>query len=229
MSPPSPLLASAPAERNGLNAAWPDNPSEADGNSNSTSEATKLLGGENAEGRPRVATMAAAMAIGVSSPASRRLIAPRTLTSCYQVFLAALDTTIVLTAYGAIGSDLHALNQTSWIATACVPLFRQRAFAFLPYAHARAALQLLCSPHLLSATVWEAERYLRPQATGAAQLLRLRRGQPLLRARTEHNSDHPGTGTVYLVQPNFSSPSQRSVMWSFPSQWLCLNDADDML
>ena len=45
MFPPSPLLASALAERNGLNAAWPDNPSEADGNSNSASEATRLLGG----------------------------------------------------------------------------------------------------------------------------------------------------------------------------------------
>jgi hypothetical protein len=34
------------------------------------------------------------------------------------IFLAALDQTIVACAYVAIGSDLKALNKTSWIATA---------------------------------------------------------------------------------------------------------------
>lgn len=35
----------------------------------------------------------------------------------HQVFLAALDQTIIVASYGKIGSDLKALNLTSWIAT----------------------------------------------------------------------------------------------------------------
>lgn len=35
-----------------------------------------------------------------------------------QVLLSAADQTLVVTTYGRIGSDLHALNNTSWIATA---------------------------------------------------------------------------------------------------------------
>ncbi|KAI5858775.1 major facilitator superfamily domain-containing protein [Tricharina praecox] len=34
------------------------------------------------------------------------------------IFLAAMDNTIVVSSYGAIGNDLHELNRTSWIATA---------------------------------------------------------------------------------------------------------------
>jgi hypothetical protein len=34
------------------------------------------------------------------------------------VFLAAADGTIIVTSYGKIGSELHALNKTSWIANA---------------------------------------------------------------------------------------------------------------
>jgi hypothetical protein len=34
------------------------------------------------------------------------------------IFLSAIDQTIVASAYGEIGSDLKALNNTSWIATA---------------------------------------------------------------------------------------------------------------
>ena len=33
------------------------------------------------------------------------------------VFLSAMDQTIIVSSYGRIGSDLHALNNTSWIAT----------------------------------------------------------------------------------------------------------------
>jgi MFS family permease len=33
-------------------------------------------------------------------------------------FLVAIDTTIVLSAYASIGTDLNALQSTSWIATA---------------------------------------------------------------------------------------------------------------
>ncbi|PVI03376.1 MFS general substrate transporter [Periconia macrospinosa] len=46
------------------------------------------------------------------------------------VFLAAADQTLVVTTYGTIGTELHALNKTSWIATsyfltlaACQPLY----------------------------------------------------------------------------------------------------------
>ena len=34
-----------------------------------------------------------------------------------QIFLAAADQTIIVACYGKIGSDLEALNNTSWIAT----------------------------------------------------------------------------------------------------------------
>jgi hypothetical protein len=34
------------------------------------------------------------------------------------VFLAAADQTLVVSTYGTIGTELHALNNTSWIATA---------------------------------------------------------------------------------------------------------------
>lgn len=37
-----------------------------------------------------------------------------------QVFLAAMDNTIVVSSYGAIGTEMKELNRTSWIATACV-------------------------------------------------------------------------------------------------------------
>ena len=35
----------------------------------------------------------------------------------HQVFLSAADQTIIMASYGQIGSDLKALNLTSWIAT----------------------------------------------------------------------------------------------------------------
>jgi len=49
------------------------------------------------------------------------------------VLLSAADQTLIVTTYGKIGSDLKALNNTSWIATAYVIFF---AFInlFLPYA-----------------------------------------------------------------------------------------------
>ena len=37
-------------------------------------------------------------------------------------FLSAADQTIVISSYGRIGSELGALNKTSWLATACVNL-----------------------------------------------------------------------------------------------------------
>lgn len=39
------------------------------------------------------------------------------LTRLLQVFLSAADQTIIVASYGQIGSDLEALNLTSWIAT----------------------------------------------------------------------------------------------------------------
>jgi hypothetical protein len=44
------------------------------------------------------------------------------------VFLAAADQTIIVSSYGKIGSEMQALNKTSWIATASVALvFRVNA------------------------------------------------------------------------------------------------------
>lgn len=38
------------------------------------------------------------------------------------VFLGAADQTIVVSSYGKIGSELNALNKTSWLATGYAPL-----------------------------------------------------------------------------------------------------------
>ena len=38
------------------------------------------------------------------------------LLNCAQILLAAADQTIIIASYGQIGSDLHALNLTNWIA-----------------------------------------------------------------------------------------------------------------
>jgi predicted MFS family arabinose efflux permease len=43
---------------------------------------------------------------------------PHEETHCKQVFLSAADQTLVVTTYGTIGTELHALSSTSWIATA---------------------------------------------------------------------------------------------------------------
>lgn len=37
--------------------------------------------------------------------------------ACFQIFLSAADQTIIIASYGKIGSDLNALNLTSWITT----------------------------------------------------------------------------------------------------------------
>lgn len=36
---------------------------------------------------------------------------------CFKIFLSAADQTIIVSSYGKIGSDLNALNKTSWIST----------------------------------------------------------------------------------------------------------------
>ena len=36
----------------------------------------------------------------------------------FQIYLGALDQTIIVSTYATIGNELHALNSTSWIATA---------------------------------------------------------------------------------------------------------------
>ncbi len=46
---------------------------------------------------------------------SRLWVLPALAIGC---FLSAADQTIVLSSYGQIGSDLDALNKTSWLATA---------------------------------------------------------------------------------------------------------------
>lgn len=52
------------------------------------------------------------------------------LTISHKIYLAAADQTLIVTSYGKIGSDLNALNLTSWIATSyfltlssCQPLY----------------------------------------------------------------------------------------------------------
>lgn len=52
------------------------------------------------------------------------------------IFLCALDQLLAVATYAKIGSDLHALNSTSWIATACVlfpipPSLRRHSFLVL--------------------------------------------------------------------------------------------------
>jgi hypothetical protein len=47
-----------------------------------------------------------------------------------QVFLAAADQTIIVSTYAKIGSEMNALNSTSWIATAY--LFPCGIFRTLP-------------------------------------------------------------------------------------------------
>ena len=44
------------------------------------------------------------------------------------IFLSAVDQTIVASAFATIGSDLHALNNTSWVATAYAVSDPTRAF-----------------------------------------------------------------------------------------------------
>jgi len=57
-----------------------------------------------------------ALCIGVRS--TTRADTSTTAYIVVKVFLAAADQTIIVSSYGRIGSDLHALNKTSWIATA---------------------------------------------------------------------------------------------------------------
>lgn len=68
--------------------------------------------------RKQMPYMFPALAIGV------RLETPhdRVVFHAYmnKVFLAAADQTIIVSSYGRIGTELNALNKTSWIATACV-------------------------------------------------------------------------------------------------------------
>lgn len=62
-----------------------------------------------------------ALAVGVINEPSPRCdldIETGTLTRSSQVFLASGDQTITVSSYGTIGSELKALNSTSWIATA---------------------------------------------------------------------------------------------------------------
>lgn len=57
-----------------------------------------------------------ALCVGVRS--TKRTGTSTTAYITVKVFLAAADQTIIVSSYGRIGSDLHALNKTSWIATA---------------------------------------------------------------------------------------------------------------
>jgi hypothetical protein len=75
------------------------------------------------EGLPDVAEklriLTPAVAIGVSRELRSRNMAMADEPS--QIFLAAADQTIIVSSAGKIGSELNALNLTSWIATAYFP------------------------------------------------------------------------------------------------------------
>lgn len=70
------------------------------------------------------------------------------------VFLAAADQTLVVTSYGRIGSDLHALNRTSWIATAY----------FLTLTSFQPCYGKVCNPRTLD-VCFALPHYLLPQVT----------------------------------------------------------------
>ena len=71
---------------------------------NVVTEITPLLGGSNGQDE------------GIEEMDKTRLwVLPALAIGC---FLSAADQTIVLSSYGQIGSELNALNKTSWLATA---------------------------------------------------------------------------------------------------------------
>jgi len=72
------------------------------------------------EMRARMNYIFFAISIGVRliTPPFQRIYPIPRLTTSLQVFLAAADQTLVVSTYGTIGTELHALSSSSWIATA---------------------------------------------------------------------------------------------------------------
>lgn len=95
---------------------------DADEEAGEVTEENPLFEG-NEEMRKKLYILCPAVAIGVSSlipTHSFRGISDRVSANDEQVLLIAADQTIVVSSYGRIGTDLDALNNTSWIATAFV-------------------------------------------------------------------------------------------------------------
>lgn len=103
----------------------------------------------------------------------------------WQIFLSAGDQTIIVSSYGKIGSELKALNNTSWIATAWVPQLQLAA----AYPLNRSA-QLLPDSHILPATIWKMQRYLRAKASASVRICNLWHWLPLLWSCEEHERAH---------------------------------------
>ncbi|KAF7353966.1 Vacuolar membrane amino acid uptake transporter fnx2 [Mycena venus] len=91
------------------------------------------------------------------------------------IFLCAMDQTIVVSSYAAIGSELNQLQNTSWIATA----YMMTLTSFQPlYGKMRQAMLLLVSTEFKFLIT--SQRYLRAQAVSALCLLCLCDRLPLL-------------------------------------------------
>lgn len=67
-----------------------------------------------------------------------------------QIFLSAADQTIIVSSYGKIGSDLKALNKTSWIATGYAGPSARTDYSDLEL------LQLFSHFDLLPTPIWKA-------------------------------------------------------------------------
>ena len=97
------------------------------------------------------------------------------------IFLAALDQTIVLSSYVAIGSDLEHLEKTSWIVTGY--MLTLASFQWAMRFHSP-------SCHLIrnngQAIVRKNERHFRAESLSAFRLHRVRVGIFVVRAGTFH-------------------------------------------
>lgn len=111
------------------------------------------------------------------------------------VFLAAADQTLVVSTYGTIGTDLKALNNTSWIATAYVIL--------QPYSHShilsfdgiedwanRGLLQLLPYPVSFPTRLRQAQRHFRTERMSALRIHHIWTRFSLVRSGPEHWRTH---------------------------------------
>lgn len=99
------------------------------------------------------------------------------------IFLAAADQTIVVSSYGKIGSEMNALNNTSWIATACV------LSTLLSY-FADEIKQLSANADCFPTALWPAQWNLWAQGDALVCLWYFWAWVFILRTRHNHESAH---------------------------------------
>ena len=99
-----------------------DESDEADEEAGDVVEENPLFEG-NAEMRKKLYLLCPAVGIGVRLLDSFIIYLQTQGVNLDQVFLIAADQTIIVSSYARIGTDLDALNNTSWIATAFVFFF----------------------------------------------------------------------------------------------------------